>query len=309
MSKRVSHDQNFKNQILDYPLQAVAFYAPEEAQALDQKPRVIAVRQEQLKDRLGDRFREMDTPLLLEWPNGERAAIIFAFEHESQSGRFSIHRLAHYSLDISAFYKTNRVVPVTVFQNPAPHAETELKMGSETQTYLEFRYIQCVLNRMEASAHYQSTNIIARMNLPLMNYPDDQKLEVFHHAIQGLITLESDPEKQAKYADWVDIYSQLDDNEIREYAERYPQEVQVMAGFAQRYRDEGRQEGEDVGFGKGWQKGRQEGQAQTLLKLIQLKFGTPPSWVEDKLNEADKTQLDQWVADILTADSLDELFA
>ena len=297
MSKRVSHDQNFKNQILDYPLQAVAFYAPEEAQALDQKPRVIAVRQEQLKDRLGDRFREMDTPLLLEWPNGERAAIIFAFEHESQSGRFSIHRLAYYTLGIGEFYKTNRVVPVTVFQNPAPHAETELKMGSETQTYLEFRYIQCVLNRMEASAHYQSTNIIARMNLPLMNYPDDQKLEVFHHAIQGLITLESDPEKQAKYADWVDIYSQLDDNEIREYAERYPQEVQVMAGFAQRYRDEGEMIGEI------------KGEARTLLKQIRLKFGTPPSWVEDKLNEADKTQLDQWVAEILTANSLDELFA
>ena len=60
---------------------------------------------------------------------------------------------------------------------------------------------------------------------------------------------------------------------------------------------------------KGRQEGRQEGQSQTLLKLIQLKFGTPPSWVEDKLNEADKTQLDQWVAEILTADSLDTLFA
>ena len=100
MADSTSHDQNFKNQILDYPLQAVAFYAAEQAQALDQKPRIVPVRQEQLKKRLGDRFRELDTPLMLEWPNGERAAILFLFEEESQSSRFSIHRLAHYCLDI-----------------------------------------------------------------------------------------------------------------------------------------------------------------------------------------------------------------
>ena len=31
--------------------------------------RIIPLRQEQLKERLGDRFRELDTPLLVEWPD------------------------------------------------------------------------------------------------------------------------------------------------------------------------------------------------------------------------------------------------
>lgn len=59
---------------------------------------------------------------------------------------------------------------------------------------------------------------------------------------------------------------------------------------------------------KGRQEGLIKGEAQTLLKLIQLKFGEPPQWVETKLNEADKPQLDQWVAGILSAATLDELF-
>jgi hypothetical protein len=304
MADSTSHDQNFKNQILDYPLQAVAFYASEQAQALDQKPRIVPVRQEQLKKRLGDRFRELDTPLLLEWPNGERAAILFLFEEESQSSRFSIHRLAHYCLDVAELHGTRRVVPVTIFLNAAPNADTELQLGAGRVTYLGFHYIQCVLGQLEAQDYFDSDNIIARMNLPLMRYSKTQKLEVFHHAIQGLITLEENPDQQAKYADWVDIYARLDDNEIKEYAARYPQEEQVMASFADRYR----QEGEARGEARGEAIGKIKGEAQTLFKQIQLKFGDQPEWVEAKLNTADRSQLDRWVAAILTASSLDELF-
>lgn len=297
MLTRLSHDQNFKNQILDYPEQAIAFYAAAEAQNLDKKPRILPMRQEQLKERLGDRFRELDTPLMLEWPNGERAAVLFLFEEESQSSRFSIHRLAHYCLDVAELYATRRVVPVTIFLNPAPQAELQLELGGDQQTFLSFRYIQCVLNRLEAKDYYQSDNIVARMNLPLMHYPDHQKLEVFHHAIQGLITLEEDPEKQAKYADWVDIYTQLNDNEIREYAERYPEEKQVMASFAERYRLEGEARGEV------------RGEAKLLSLQITMKFGEIPQDVVSRLNSATSDQLEAWGAKILTAQTLQELLA
>ncbi|WP_417595423.1 Rpn family recombination-promoting nuclease/putative transposase [Oceanospirillum sp.] len=50
------------------------------------------------------------------------------------------------------------------------------------------------------------------------------------------------------------------------------------------------------------------GEAQTLFKLIKIKFGDQPDWVEARLNAAEKEQLDQWVAQVLTADSLDQLF-
>ncbi|MGD9973361.1 MAG: hypothetical protein AB7S77_09895 [Desulfatirhabdiaceae bacterium] len=39
-----------------------------------QRPGLSPIRQEQLKERLGDRFRELDTPLLVEWLDGRREA-------------------------------------------------------------------------------------------------------------------------------------------------------------------------------------------------------------------------------------------
>jgi len=97
----MSHDQNFKNLILDYPLQALRFFASEEAGEWLAGAKVVPVRQEQLQERLGKRFRELDVPLLVEWPDGQREALLFVLEEESDTSRFSIHRLAHYCLDLS----------------------------------------------------------------------------------------------------------------------------------------------------------------------------------------------------------------
>lgn len=63
------------------------------------------MRQEQLQERLGDRFRELDTPLRVEWRNG-REAVVFILEEETDPRRFSIHRLAHYCLNLAELLKT-----------------------------------------------------------------------------------------------------------------------------------------------------------------------------------------------------------
>ena len=60
MTGPMSHDQNFKNLILDYPRQALAFFAPQEAQDIDVSVTITPIREELLKNRLGDRFRELE---------------------------------------------------------------------------------------------------------------------------------------------------------------------------------------------------------------------------------------------------------
>ncbi len=74
MADTVSHDQNFKNLIVDYPRDALAFFAPEEAPAPEDDVRILPLRQEQGKERLGDRYRELDTPLLVKWADGRVVA-------------------------------------------------------------------------------------------------------------------------------------------------------------------------------------------------------------------------------------------
>ncbi|MDX1656461.1 MAG: hypothetical protein R3310_14735, partial [Candidatus Competibacteraceae bacterium] len=105
----MSHDQNFKNLILDYPRQALAFFAPEEAAGIPPNARFLPVRQEQLKERLSDRFRELDVPLLVEWPDRQREAVLFLVEEESQPRRFSLPRLARYCLDLVELLEMTRI--------------------------------------------------------------------------------------------------------------------------------------------------------------------------------------------------------
>ncbi|CAM3443932.1 Rpn family recombination-promoting nuclease/putative transposase [Halomonas lysinitropha] len=54
--------------------------------------------------------------------------------------------------------------------------------------------------------------------------------------------------------------------------------------------------------------GRQEEALRILSKQIGLKFGELPEWAEQRLEQATPEQLEDWSSDILTANSLDELF-
>ncbi|MCO6440851.1 MAG: hypothetical protein J5I81_07140, partial [Nitrococcus mobilis] len=157
----MSHDQNFKNLILDYPHQALRFFAAEEAGGIDPATRILPVRQEQLQERLGERFRELDVPLLVEWSDGRREAMLFVVEEESDPRRFSIHRLAHYCLDLAELLEITRVVPVVIFLRgtAAPRA---LALGGDRHEYLRFHYLACELASLPAEPHMHSDNLVAR---------------------------------------------------------------------------------------------------------------------------------------------------
>jgi hypothetical protein len=49
----MDHDHNFKNLIVDYSWQALSFFAYEESEGIGPEVRITPVRQEQLKERLG----------------------------------------------------------------------------------------------------------------------------------------------------------------------------------------------------------------------------------------------------------------
>ena len=103
---------------MDYPREALEFFAPQEAPGADDAVRVVPIREEQLQELLGGRYRRLDAPLLAEWDDDHREAILFVVEEESDRRRFSPHRLAHYCLDLAGMFGAGRVVPVVVFLRP-----------------------------------------------------------------------------------------------------------------------------------------------------------------------------------------------
>ena len=242
-----SHDQNFKNLILDYPRQALELFAPEEAAKLDDAVVFTPIREEQLKDRLSDRFLELDIPLLLEWPDGRREALLFVIEQQTQASRFSVHKLARYCLSLAELFKTERVVPVVVFLKRARRVPKAVVLGNEFHDYLHFRYIRCVLSELPAEQYLESPNLVARLNLPNMRWPAELKLAIYASAIRGLESLEANPDQRIKYTAFVDIYTKLTNNECLIFEQRYQREVGAMAGFAERHREEGRQQEREEG--------------------------------------------------------------
>jgi len=308
MPRKTSHDQNFKNLLIDYPQDALALFAPEEAEGIAPPVRIIPVRQEQLKARLGDRFRELDVPLLVEWPDGQREALLFVLEEETNPGRFSIHRLAHYCLDLAEMLSLNRVVPVVIFLTAADHLPQSLILGTERCAYLQFCYLRCVLAGLHCEDYWDSSNLVARLNLPNMRYSRAQKIDVYAQAIKGLLTLEPSLDKQAKYIDFVDIYSALDDNEMQVYIEKYPQEAKAMSTLSERLREEGIQQGMQQGIQQGMQQGMQQGEVILLKRQLSRRFGTLDAVTVKRLESASTDDLEQYAENLLDASSLEDVF-
>ncbi|MCG6943533.1 MAG: DUF4351 domain-containing protein [Thiohalocapsa sp.] len=294
----MSHDQDFKNLIVDYPHDAVQFFAADEAAEVDQRVRIIPVRQEQLKERLGDRFRELDVPLLLEWPDGRHAAVLFALEEETETSRFSIHRLAHYCLDLAELFETERVVPVAIFLRKGERPAS-LTLGGDRYDFLTFRYLACALKHLDWQDWRDSDNIVARLNLPNMRYAPSERVTVYALALRGLMQLEPDPEKRLKYADFVDIYANLSDTEREEYERDYPEEAKTMQSFSTRMREEGKEIGKQIGI--------QLGEANMLMLLLEDKFGPVPEQVRAQVEAANPESLLRWSRRLLKAESIDDV--
>ena len=308
MANAVSHDQNFKNLILDYPRDALAFFAPEEAPAPDDPVRIVPARQEQLKERLGNRFRELDVPLLVEWADGRREAVLFVLEEETDWRRFSLHRLAHYCLDLAELFETNRVVPVAIFLRGAELATASLALGTERRRYLAFDTLACKLEEIPAERWRHSDNLVARVNLPNMQSPEHRKVEVYAEAVRGLLELERDSDKRAKYIEFIDIYAGLTDNEYRRYQRQYREDSSTMAGVISRAREEGMQRGMERGIQQGMDQGRVEGERALLERQLRRRFGLLSPEVAARLGQASAADLETWAENVLDAPTLDDVF-
>ena len=266
----MSHDQNFKNLILDYPRAALEFFAREEVETIPPTARITPVRQEQLKKRLGDRFRELDTPLLVEFSREKKQAVLFILEEETDTRYFSIHRLIHYCVDIADLLNINRVVPVVVFLRPGRHP-LSLELGTERNTYLSFRFIACDLGEIPAAQHLTSRNIVARINLPNMRHEPDQRVEICLRAQEGLAQLEPDPNKRIKYIDFIAQYARLSEAEQARYEECIEQSSykEKIMGPVQQAIEKSLQQG----IQQGMQQGMRQGEHKKAVEIAKALLG------------------------------------
>jgi len=71
---------------------------------------------------------------------------------------------------------------------------------------------------------------------------------------------------------------------------------------------QGLEQGLEQGVQQGVQQGVHQGYAKALSLQLRLRFGAVPQWVDTRLAQASEEQLMDWMARILSASSLSELF-
>ncbi len=289
----IDHDHIFKDMIVEYPRDSIEFYARSVSDDLPHPVKFTPVRQETLQEFFGDGYRALDTPLLVEFPDGTIEAVLFLFEEETDPYSYTIHKTAHYMLDIVEMLKTDRIVPVVIFLKKGKHP-TALRMGIEQKTFLQFEIISCDLPLIPAEAYYESCNIVARLNLVNMKYPRKDKVKVFAKAVEGLNELEPNRKKQLKWGAFIETYGNLSQEETerfkRDYLEQPDYQERTM-GIMTEIKNEG----------------KQEGKFEMLADQLQTQFGPLPEWATDKLKQAKSDELQTWSLRILKAKSLDDV--
>jgi flagellar biosynthesis/type III secretory pathway protein FliH len=114
----------------------------------------------------------------------------------------------------------------------------------------------------------------------------------------------------------VDINSLIEQiNNQKEDTTTMSKFVSMAEGLVRKGRREGRREGRKMGWSEGMQQGRDagmqqglvEGKRQTLLTILQKRFGTVSPELQARISTADSDVLDNWTLRALEINSIEEL--
>ncbi|MCQ8105924.1 DUF4351 domain-containing protein [Methylomonas sp. SURF-2] len=217
--------------------------------------------------------------------------MLFVIEEETQASRFSIHRLAHYCLDLAELMKIDCVVPVVIFLNTGKRAETQT-LGDDRHTYLNFNYLACDLKQRSAEDYKDSNNIVARLNLPNMYHARQYRLQLYPAAQLGLVRNETAPNKIRKYSDFIDYYADLTEQEVIEYQQHYQTKEGDLMGMVKIWTEEGLQQGLEQVLEQGEKIGKKKECIALLTRILRRKFGLQPA-LEIVLQQLPKQEMER----------------
>jgi len=156
---------------------------------------------------------------------------------------------------------------------------------------MEFRYLTCKLKSLPSARYYDSDNIVARLNLPNMAYLPEDRLEMYLAAQTGLARLETSIEKQRKYADFIDFYADLSEEEVVRYRTRYLSGKGEIMGLVSVLKEEGRQEGIQQGMQQGMQQGIVKNAQEDVIDILKTRFGVVPGSIVEIIKGIDDPSL------------------
>lgn len=68
-------------------------------------------------------------------------------------------------------------------------------------------------------------------------------------------------------------------------------------------------DGMERGLQQGLEQGLRQGEETLLRRLLHLRFGAPPDWVDERITQAEPEQLSRWAERLLSAATIEQVFA
>ena len=175
--------------------------------------------------------------------------------------KFSIYKLLRYATDMMEAHPAALVVPTVLFTDRKKWRKSvpiELHTQINDRLFLHFEYVFHKLFDLNARDYYNMDNPVVKILLPKMHYEKHERIEVIRQAYKGLFQLASRGLFD-KYVDFIDIYSEISDQEEQQLYENIFQHKET-AMLAQYIKEKGRQEG--------MEKGMEKGTRQTVIALV-----------------------------------------
>ena len=273
--KKKSHDHNFKNLFLDFPVEALDLFLPKAKELWGPVRKIEFIRQEPKKNKLAEGHLVLDMPILFSFD--KKQLLLWLVEFQEDKSKFSIFKLLHYTTDLMECYPYALVIPTVLFTDRRRWRKDilrSLETKFNERTYLHFEYVFFKLFDFEASDYYNSSNPLVKILLPKMHYSRDERFKVIIEAYKGLYQLVSSPLFD-KYVDFIDIYAEVSLEERQElYHEMTEQKESIM--LAQYIRD--------MGIEQGIQKGIIDNSKENIIEALELRFGKVSPEIIERIN-------------------------
>ena len=182
---------------------------------------------------------------------------------------------------------------------------------TETETHHSYHYQTLDMHAIDCETLLLQNTPEALILAILSDFGDYTGREVVQRILQGLQVLTGD--QAAVFRDYLLMLEILSSN--RDLKQILKEEVKMLSQV--KYSDltsyelgmeDGLQEGMVKGIEKGMVKGIWQGEAFMLQKLLQVKFGSLPNSISQRIQAASSEELLYWSERLLSANSLAEIF-
>lgn len=287
-----SHDHNFKNLFLDFPVEALELFFPKAQQLWGKVKKIEFLRQEPKKKSLSEAHFVLDMPILFSFD--KQQLLLWLVEFQEDKSKFSIYKLLRYTTDFMEAYPCATVIPTVLFTDRRTWRKDVLRCLDTTfndRLFLHFEYVFFKLFDFEAHDYYNVCNPLVKILLPKMNYSKDERKKVIFQAYTGLFQLVSSVLFD-KYIDFIDVYAEVTLEEQQTlYHDMTQHKESIM--LAQYIKDKGKQEGLLLGVQQGIEQGIEKGIGQgmivttkeNIIEALELRFGSISSELIEKINK------------------------